>query len=267
MKEDVKELLLAFHQRNKVKPEAIVVYRDGVSVGEFAGVMVKVRRLDHHFRVALPLRITSAPLLAHHARARGAVLGAWAVSTQSSALFWRRKRRLNPRAVQEYNAIRAACREMGDPSAEYCPPITYLTVLKRHMARLFPGDALSRDNQKGNVKPGVCVDDGIVLRHGFDFYLNSHVGIQARLCAALAPSAALVTPRLDTTCCAGHGQVGALPRAVRRERVRRGRDSDRHLLALLHLLPLHALGVVLPARVLRAPRRRPRPRAAAPRRQ
>ena len=84
----------------------------------------------------------------------------------------------NKIAVQEYNAIRQACREMGDPAAEYCPPITYITVLKRHKARLFPGDNASRDHIKGNVKPGTCVDDGIALRHGFDFYLNSHVGIQ-----------------------------------------------------------------------------------------
>ena len=85
---------------------------------------------------------------------------------------------LNWSTMQEYNAIRAACSELGDPNSGYCPPITYITVLKRHKARLFPGDDLSRDNKVGNVKPGVVVDDGIALKHGFDFYLNSHIGIQ-----------------------------------------------------------------------------------------
>ena len=43
MKEDIKELLKLFYEKNRVKPMHIVVYRDGVSMGEFAGVMVKVR--------------------------------------------------------------------------------------------------------------------------------------------------------------------------------------------------------------------------------
>jgi hypothetical protein len=35
---DIKALLLLFKQRNGVKPESIVVYRDGVSQGEFKEV-------------------------------------------------------------------------------------------------------------------------------------------------------------------------------------------------------------------------------------
>lgn len=34
----IKELLQLFERRNKVKPEAIIVYRDGVSMGEFTSV-------------------------------------------------------------------------------------------------------------------------------------------------------------------------------------------------------------------------------------
>lgn len=53
--------------------------------------------------------------------------------------------------------MRDACKSLGDGASGYCPPITYITVLKRHKARLFPGDANS-DDGKGNVKPGTCVD-------------------------------------------------------------------------------------------------------------
>lgn len=35
IQDDIKALLLLFMQRNGVKPESIVVYRDGVSQGEF----------------------------------------------------------------------------------------------------------------------------------------------------------------------------------------------------------------------------------------
>jgi eukaryotic translation initiation factor 2C len=76
--------------------------------------------------------------------------------------------------AKEYNAVRAAGLALSE---NYTPPITYITVLKRHNARLFPGSPDAVD-LNGNVKPGVCVDQGITLAHGFDFYLNSHKGIQ-----------------------------------------------------------------------------------------
>jgi eukaryotic translation initiation factor 2C len=76
--------------------------------------------------------------------------------------------------AREYTAVREAGLEL---EAGYAPPITYITVLKRHRARIFPMDA-SSDDGKGNVRPGTCVDSGISLASGFDFYLNSHQGIQ-----------------------------------------------------------------------------------------
>jgi len=42
MQEDIMELLRLFRERNGVKPESIVVYRDGISQGEFKEV-----RLEH----------------------------------------------------------------------------------------------------------------------------------------------------------------------------------------------------------------------------
>ena len=79
--------------------------------------------------------------------------------------------------ASEYTAIREAGLEL---EGGYTPPITYITVLKRHRARLFPTDDASNDG-KGNVRPGTCVDSGIALAFGFDFYLNAHAGIQVPL--------------------------------------------------------------------------------------
>lgn len=76
--------------------------------------------------------------------------------------------------AKEYTAIRNAGLALEDG---YTPPITYITVLKRHRARLFP-TAPDADDGGGNVRPGVCVDVGISLASGFDFYLSSHKGIQ-----------------------------------------------------------------------------------------
>ncbi len=49
--------------------------------------------------------------------------------------------------------IRAACLELGDPAAEYAPPITFMVVQKRHHTRFFPSDPRSAD-RSGNVPPG-----------------------------------------------------------------------------------------------------------------
>jgi eukaryotic translation initiation factor 2C len=59
----------------------------------------------------------------------------------------------------------------------YCPPITYVTVSRAHSTRLFPAD---RDNQdkSGNCLPGTVVDSGICHPSQFDFFLNSHAGLQ-----------------------------------------------------------------------------------------
>ncbi len=59
----------------------------------------------------------------------------------------------------EFNMIRQACAEMGDPGAEYAPPITFVVVQKRHHTRLFPGDDRNKD-RSGNVLPGTVIDSG-----------------------------------------------------------------------------------------------------------
>lgn len=72
---------------------------------------------------------------------------------------------------------------MGDPSANYAPPITFLTVQKRHQTRLFPARREEGD-RSGNVVPGTVVDSGICHPYEFDFFLNAHAGLQVSRAAA-----------------------------------------------------------------------------------
>ena len=67
-----------------------------------------------------------------------------------------------------------ACYELEEA---YCPPITFVVVQKSHGTRLFPAD---RDNQdrSGNCLPGTVVDTGVTHPTPFDFFLNSHAGLQ-----------------------------------------------------------------------------------------
>jgi len=73
----------------------------------------------------------------------------------------------------EYAAIRKACASL-DPS--YKPAITFVVVQKRHNTRLLP--TREGPNEKGNIMPGTVVDRMICNPFEFDFYLNSHAGIQ-----------------------------------------------------------------------------------------
>ncbi|KAJ3293094.1 argonaute 1 [Borealophlyctis nickersoniae] len=59
----------------------------------------------------------------------------------------------------------------------YSPKITYVAVQKRHSARFFPIHREDAD-RSGNVQAGTVVDRGVVHPVHFDFYLNSHAGLQ-----------------------------------------------------------------------------------------
>ncbi|KAK9175701.1 hypothetical protein WN944_027708 [Citrus x changshan-huyou] len=79
--------------------------------------------------------------------------------------------------LHEMNAIREACASLEEG---YAPPVTFVVVQKRHHTRLFPGDHNRRDltDRSGNILPGTVVDTHICHPTEFDFYLNSHAGIQ-----------------------------------------------------------------------------------------
>jgi eukaryotic translation initiation factor 2C len=75
--------------------------------------------------------------------------------------------------------MQAAARFKNPKTGERCRPrVTFTTVQKRHQTRLYPGDRTADDGKTGNVRPGVVVDQDICHPREFDFYLNSHAGIQ-----------------------------------------------------------------------------------------
>ncbi|KAK4775311.1 hypothetical protein SAY86_010246 [Trapa natans] len=78
--------------------------------------------------------------------------------------------------LYEVDAIRKACASL---QPGYLPPITFVVVQKRHHTRFFPENN-RRDmmDRSGNILPGTVVDRGICHPSEFDFFLNSHAGIQ-----------------------------------------------------------------------------------------
>ncbi|XP_010435959.1 PREDICTED: protein argonaute 5-like [Camelina sativa] len=79
--------------------------------------------------------------------------------------------------LYEMNAIRMACSSLQE---NYAPRITFVVVQKRHHTRLFPTQHGNRGmtDRSGNILPGTVVDTQICHPNEFDFYLNSHAGIQ-----------------------------------------------------------------------------------------
>ncbi|KAJ9178015.1 hypothetical protein P3X46_009935 [Hevea brasiliensis] len=76
--------------------------------------------------------------------------------------------------LHEMDAIRKACCSLEEG---YLPPVTFIVVQKRHHTRLFPVDGGQTD-RSGNILPGTVIDTKICHQKEFDFYLNSHAGIQ-----------------------------------------------------------------------------------------
>ncbi|XWS52934.1 hypothetical protein CRYUN_Cryun11dG0115100 [Craigia yunnanensis] len=76
--------------------------------------------------------------------------------------------------LYEMDAIRKACASLQEG---YMPRVTFVVVQKRHHTRLFPTDR-SQTDRSGNIQAGTVVDTSICHPTEFDFYLNSHAGIQ-----------------------------------------------------------------------------------------
>ncbi|KAG0308842.1 eukaryotic translation initiation factor 2C, 2 [Dissophora globulifera] len=74
----------------------------------------------------------------------------------------------------EVTAIARACTQLD---ARYRPPITFIVVKKRHHARFFPQDNRDRD-RSGNCLSGTVIDTDIIHPTEFNFYLQSHAGLQ-----------------------------------------------------------------------------------------
>ncbi|RIA84423.1 Piwi domain-containing protein [Glomus cerebriforme] len=75
---------------------------------------------------------------------------------------------------EEIKAIKTACKSLDE---KYNPTITFVVVQKRHHTRFFPmGDRES--DRTGNCQPGTVVESIITHPFEFDFYLQSHPGLQ-----------------------------------------------------------------------------------------
>ncbi|RIA95249.1 Piwi domain-containing protein [Glomus cerebriforme] len=75
---------------------------------------------------------------------------------------------------EEIKAIKTACKSLDE---KYNPTITFVVVQKRHHTRFFPmGDRES--DRTGNCQPGTVVESTITHPFEFDFYLQSHPGLQ-----------------------------------------------------------------------------------------
>jgi len=76
----------------------------------------------------------------------------------------------------ELNAIREAC-ETFYTKKDGLPTISFIVVQKRHHTRFYPTDEKSLD-KSGNINAGLVVDTGITCPYEYDFFLQSHAGIQ-----------------------------------------------------------------------------------------
>ncbi|KAJ3064801.1 argonaute 1 [Podochytrium sp. JEL0797] len=76
-------------------------------------------------------------------------------------------------ALQEVQKLKIALTNAGAGNCK----LTFLVINKRHSHRFFVQDQRDGD-RKGNVMAGTVVDSGITHPFEFDFFLNSHQGLQ-----------------------------------------------------------------------------------------
>ncbi|GES99674.1 piwi domain-containing protein [Rhizophagus clarus] len=74
----------------------------------------------------------------------------------------------------EVKAIKSACHSLEQG---YSPKVTFVIVQKRHHTRFFPVDIKDSD-RTGNCLPGTLIETGVTHPAEFDFYLQSHAGLQ-----------------------------------------------------------------------------------------
>ncbi|KAI9096097.1 Piwi domain-containing protein [Phlyctochytrium arcticum] len=80
----------------------------------------------------------------------------------------------------EVQAVKRACADiekLSNSGKEYNPPVTFIIVTKRHHTRFFPKKREDAD-RSGNCMPGTVIDKNIVHPVDYDFYLQSHAGLQ-----------------------------------------------------------------------------------------
>jgi eukaryotic translation initiation factor 2C len=76
-------------------------------------------------------------------------------------------------AIQEVQKLKETLRTLGCPNTK----LSFMVLSKRHGVRFFAKNPQDAD-RKGNIMAGTVVDTGITHPFEFDFYLNSHQGLQ-----------------------------------------------------------------------------------------
>ncbi|GIX69275.1 protein argonaute-2 [Caerostris extrusa] len=75
---------------------------------------------------------------------------------------------------KEVSQVQEACKEI----IGHIIPMTYIIVQKRHQVRFRPRNPKDGIGPQGNVPPGTTVDKDITHPELFDYFLNSHLGLQ-----------------------------------------------------------------------------------------
>lgn len=75
---------------------------------------------------------------------------------------------------KEVTEVQMACQEIIGSIV----PITFIIVQKRHQTRLRPQNPRDGIGRGGNIPPGTTVDNDLTHPDHFDYFLNSHEGIQ-----------------------------------------------------------------------------------------
>ncbi|KAJ1914760.1 hypothetical protein H4219_004640 [Mycoemilia scoparia] len=78
--------------------------------------------------------------------------------------------------TKEVDEVRKACASLNP---NYKPKLTFIVVQKRHSTRFFPTDRNNSD-RSGNCNAGTVVDTDILHPGYYNFYLQSHSGIQGQ---------------------------------------------------------------------------------------
>ncbi|KAH9848679.1 argonaute-like protein [Lenzites betulinus] len=78
---------------------------------------------------------------------------------------------------EEMPVIKIAFARLSTPQQPYNPKLTIVICGKRHHTRFFPTEAACAD-EEGRPKPGTVVERGVTAVYEYDFFLQSHKGLQ-----------------------------------------------------------------------------------------
>ena len=79
--------------------------------------------------------------------------------------------------AKEYAALKLTIQEFQEKYGDWEPTVTVVIVQKRHHLRMFQENRAEQDRST-NALPGTIIDSGVCSPTNFDFYLQSHAGIQ-----------------------------------------------------------------------------------------